>query len=120
MCRVLLLTIDLSHAFSHSLPKATSAADGDAKQAAPLPKSVLSLGTFDEDTLRERADSLLRDEARYTHMDHLHAVSAFQTETRKLEKNFVVSRVHLAHHPLHILTQQFTHRSTRGDDYQSF
>ena len=100
--------------------KATSAADGDAKQAAPLPKSVLSLGTFDEDTLRERVDSLLRREARYTHMDHLSAVLAFQTETRKLEKNFVVSRVHLAHHPLHILTQQFTHRSTRGDDYQSF
>lgn len=117
MCRVL-YNRTLLMFFSHSLPKATSAADGDAEKAAPLvPNSVLSLGAFDENTLRERADSLLRSEARYAHMDHLHAVSAFQTETRKLEKNFVVSRVPLPalRIPLHILT--ITHRSTRGDGF---
>jgi hypothetical protein len=52
---------------------------------------VLTLGKFDEDTLREKADYLLRSELRYAHMDHLNAVTAVQTETRKLEKNFVVS-----------------------------
>jgi hypothetical protein len=52
---------------------------------------MLTLGKFDQDTLREKADYLLQNDMRYAHMDHLNTVSAVQTETRILEKNFVVS-----------------------------